>query len=151
MLQHFETILPLLEGKAAPHWTAHTIGCENNRITTQTITLTLNTREYCFRRPLKLGVLVRYWTTQWKAFDLLNKMICICGWWRCGRAVKSPTMAAILDFSRIRNQVNPFVTAGQLAKKPHFPQIYLLWNSLRLISIRLAKNEFCNEKGISFD
>ena len=29
-------------GQAAPHWTAHTIGCENNRITTQTITLTLN-------------------------------------------------------------------------------------------------------------
>ena len=44
MLQHFETILPLLEGQTAPHWTAHTIGCENNRITTQTITLTLNTK-----------------------------------------------------------------------------------------------------------
>ena len=25
------------------HWTAHTIGCENSRITTQTITQTLNT------------------------------------------------------------------------------------------------------------
>ena len=30
--------------QTAPHWTAHTIGCENNRITMQTITLTLNTK-----------------------------------------------------------------------------------------------------------
>ena len=33
-----------LDNQTAPHWTAHTIGCDNNRITTQTITLTLNTK-----------------------------------------------------------------------------------------------------------
>ena len=33
-----------LDNQTAPHWTAHTIGCENNTITTQTITLTLNTK-----------------------------------------------------------------------------------------------------------
>ena len=38
---------------------------------------------------------------QWKAFDLLYKMRFIFnGWWRCWRPMTSPTMVAILDFTR---------------------------------------------------
>ena len=33
-----------LNSQTAPHWTTHKIGYEKNRITTQTITLTLNTK-----------------------------------------------------------------------------------------------------------
>ena len=36
-------VRPVLD-QTAPHWTAHRIGFENNGITTQTITLTLNTK-----------------------------------------------------------------------------------------------------------
>ena len=42
---------------------------------------------------------------RWKASDLLNKIRYIYGWWRCWRPLTLPTMVAILDFPRIRNQV----------------------------------------------
>ena len=54
-----------LDNQTAPHWTAHTIGCENNRITTQTITLTLNTKgNTVLDDHLNKRVLMRYWTTR---------------------------------------------------------------------------------------
>ena len=59
-------ILLVKTSQAAPHWTAHTIGCKNN-IIIETVTLRCpipeNKRQYCFTRPLKLEVHVRYWTT----------------------------------------------------------------------------------------
>ena len=52
--------------QAVPHWTAHTIGCKNN-IIIETVTwrypIPENKRQYCFTRPLKLEVHVKYWTT----------------------------------------------------------------------------------------
>ena len=50
------------------------------------------------------------------------------------------------------SQVNPLVTARKYQKKtPHFSPILLLWTSFRLISIRVAKNEFCKKRGIFSD
>ena len=40
----------------------------------------------------------------------------------------------------------PFVDGRRVAKKPHFSPVSLLWTSFRLISIRMAKNEFCKKK-----
>ena len=44
ILNPVHLLLSCVQGETAPHWTAHTIGCKNNMITTQTITLTLNTK-----------------------------------------------------------------------------------------------------------
>ena len=45
------------------------------------------------------------------------------------------------------------MTAGKYQKKPAliFSPILLLWTSFRLISIRVAKNEFCKKRGIFSD
>ena len=42
------------------------------------------------------------------------------------------------------------MTAGKYQKTPHFSP-FLLWTSFRLISIRVAKNEFCKKRGIFSD
>ena len=46
---------------------------------------------------------------------------------------------------------NPFNDGQRVAQKPHFSPIPLLWTGFRLISIRIAKNEFCKKKGIFSD
>ena len=39
----------------------------------------------------------------------------------------------------------------RVAQKPHFSPIPLLWTGFWLISIRMAKNEFCKKKGTFSD
>ena len=45
---------------------------------------------------------------------------------------------------------NLFGDGRQVAKKPHFSPIPLLWTGYRLISIRMAKNEFFRKKKRKF-
>ena len=46
----------------------------------------------------------------------------------------------------ITDSFNPFGDGRRVAKKPHFSPIPLVWTSFRLISIRMAKNEFFRKK-----